>query len=520
MNQPNNPPPFHPSNFTHRTREQNDPSPSQLGESLLLLGGLLLGLAWFSGGLSIPWAGSLSALGSTLYHLAWWSVITLMATGLMGLIGLLAWYGPVAWAKRTTWLWEQQFQRYKLALDAAKLGLERDKVQQEVALMVARIGEVEAQAQAIQAKATATLLEAQAKAERLRFVVQPVSANRNILTLDTTHADPLDTARLFTAPAVIKGEGPPAKQLADTHPIRRENWLTNFVLKNQQANFSHCQIVGATGSGKTTVALAVIELLQRPLTKAEYHLSDPKWEGVLSNWPFDPAAIEFDEAPQFAEFCYAEVYHPRKIAVRRGELPTHSAFMIFDEVDGCYAEHSGAFINPIKRVLKEGRHAKCHGILIGQSPLAQDTGLNTSDLQQCARIILRTEAIRLLNSPAFPYASDKAQKLLWRDQLKQLEQNNERSALVIPRQGLPFVGVVPDIQADSLAFENLAQREPRAVLAVSDKDKQLLAGYGEGVGFTQLASVYFDKELSKISGRHTKAVQVRLKELGIKQPKK
>ena len=283
---------------------------------------------------------------------------------------------------------------------------------------------------------------------------QHVQKGGGILDVQRVQFHTVPTIRTATTTA---GELPaPSNQ---DQQIRRGDWLESFVLDQNRANFHHLQICGATGSGKTTLALAVVELLQRPLTEAEYYLSDPKWEGVLSNWPFLPVCYEFDDVPQFANFVYGDIYEPRKAAVRRGELPAHSAFALFDEVDGCFAEHNKAFTGPLKRIIKEARHAKLHGILIGQSPLAQDCGLNTSDMQQAARLVLTSEALRYLNNPSFPYASDKEQKKIWRDQVRQLERNGERACLAIPQRGQPFVAVVPEIDVTGLRFENMARTD-------------------------------------------------------------
>lgn len=333
----------------------------------------------------------------------------------------------------------------------------------------------------------------------------------------------LDTRynQFYVIPQVSKSLPPQVEPDNPTDPIsqiKRGDWLEPFVLNaKQEPNFSHLQLCGPTGKGKTTLALAVVSLLQKPLTQAEYYLSDPKWEGPFSGWPFQPQCIEFDDAPGFAEFLYRDVYTPRKQSVRQGKRPAYPAFGLLDEVDGCFSEHNGTFIGPVKRVLKEGRHTKTHAILIGQSPLAKDCGLNTADMRQCARIVLDIEGFNYLTSSAFPYRSDKEGKDIWIMQLKWLLENNKRGALVIPSNGSPFIAEVPHIDAQTLNFENLARSDATDMIKkrkpTNPKEQKLIEMAEAGESGRAMARFWYDTE--KVGGKQVSTVKGVLREFGI-----
>jgi len=176
--------------------------------------------------------------------------------------------------------------------------------------------------------------------------------------------------------------------------VRHPTWIEETLFDEYgQLRVFHVKTDGPTGAGKTYLMLRMIELLQRPHPGAEYWLSDPKFEGESSGWPFKPFVTDFDQVAEGAEYVYQHVVTARKHAKREGIKPSHPAFLIFDEADGCFDEAGDKFTTPLRRTIKEGRSGWVHCFVAGQSPLSKDLGLSGALLRNMARVVFGDEAI-------------------------------------------------------------------------------------------------------------------------------
>ncbi len=173
------------------------------------------------------------------------------------------------------------------------------------------------------------------------------------------------------APVISNGTGPApmsapiqVEERASKSYIQDPNWIRNCIFDEYgKLKFFHIKLDGPTGVGKTHLMLHLIWELQQPHPAAEYWLSDPKFEGESSGWPFTPFVKDFDDVAKGAQYMYDEVVTARKHAKRRGIAPKHPAFLIFDEADGCFDEHGEGFVKPLRRIIKEGRSGWAHCLL-------------------------------------------------------------------------------------------------------------------------------------------------------------
>jgi len=300
-------------------------------------------------------------------------------------------------------------------------------------------------------QAEADTFKTQAEALALLHVVTVAKPGHSVVTSQIQHPFMLTDVKIsqIYTPALPdkKVNLLPAESVDDlTATIKMgQNWLKEFLFDELgQLKVFHVKTDGPTGVGKTHLMLHLMWLLQQPHPAAEYWLSDPKFEGESSGWPFTPFITDFDQVAEGAEYLYQHVVTARKHAKREGHAPLHPAFLLFDEADGCFDECGDKFSKPVRRIVKEGRSGWTHCFMAGQSALAKDVGFSGAFFRNMARFVMGNEAIAFTRNAQFSFWEKGHRDLLSR-QLSYLQEHGRRSVLVVPPSGLglPFVGEVP-----------------------------------------------------------------------------
>lgn len=246
----------------------------------LILSATLLGL-WFTGTLA-AWVSSGSEAASngmtTMLSWAFWLLTWGLTVSAILAVFTLIWYTP---------MWKRMRLRSltRLDTDIALIRQEVSKGQAELAGLVAKAQESEARSRAIEGKAEALLIEARANADRLKYIVQAVSAGKSAFVMDTTQATPLETAKLIahpqphplleadTSPSIIL---PEKVDLLELLPNQRGD-LNRLMLgvgidHGQMApvtidleSFVHGLLAGSSGWGKSVLARAIaFQMLTAP----------------------------------------------------------------------------------------------------------------------------------------------------------------------------------------------------------------------------------------------------------------
>jgi len=127
---------------------------------------------------------------------------------------------------------------------------------------------------------------------------------------------------------------------------------------------------------------------------------------------------------------------------------------ILDEWDICYGNKKGYadlitkddaeyLLSSAKRIISEGAAYDIRLVLIGQSPLTMDNGVNRSLAKQTTRIVVGQEGLSWLQDPGFPFKKDAGELI---DQITPLLKEEKRCALICPNKGAVKVFEIPDMQ--------------------------------------------------------------------------
>lgn len=370
------------------------------------------------------------------------SQLTLTTLSVLAMLLVVAIF---AWLRSKLFIWRELIQQARLRTQAHELA---NRLQEaEVAMQWAKVSLVKAEVQLTESKAQSEI-----------SVLAHIKPNERLLVGNGRQFSLVDGQQMLeeitpTTP-LITGEDNEARAF-----LSGQQWIHDFLFDAAgQLKVFHLKTDGPTGVGKTHLMLHMIWLLQQPHPAAEYWLSDPKFEGDESGWPFAPFVSDFEDVASGAEFLYEHVVTARKHAKRAGQPPQHPAFLLFDEADGCFDEHGDHFSKPVRRIIKEGRSGWTHCFVVGQSPLAKDAGFSGALFRNTARLVMGNEALAFINNAQFSFW-DKDHRERLKKQLLFLQEHQRRYTLAIPPsgQGLPFVAEIPHLEKPS--FVNLASPE-------------------------------------------------------------
>jgi hypothetical protein len=246
--------------------------------------------------------------------------------------------------------------------------------------------------------------------------------------------------------------------------------VSQLVLKPLDRRKHHNFIIhGGSQSGKSTLCSAIIllaaHLLSQAGSKVKINLIDPKYPE--SNWAFDPNYKDYSEVLPGLQASFQELEKIRTEAKKLGKSVSNKygfTFTIIDEQDNIYGGGEGypgkissaevdQILNFESALIKEGAAYNFCTMVIGQSPLNQDTGFNRQIYKNATHIVLGDAALSWIKDNSFPYKkfADELENLCYRHL-----NNGERFALVIPKGGLPYItGLSQEIK--KLVFQGFNQ---------------------------------------------------------------
>lgn len=221
------------------------------------------------------------------------------------------------------------------------------------------------------------------------------------------------------------------------------NWLDGLLSQY------HVQITGGTGSGKTTLANEYLKLRLQQQPNGTVYLVNPKH--IEGKQPFivDPVCKDISEAMSWLA-KFHQIMMDRKRQPSRQDTPVT---FVIDEWDWIYGYYGDEAARLAKALIKVGRELAISVLLIGQSPLVQDTGLSGSDYDNFCRVGILRAGEKLLNS----LVMDKGQMSPYRQEFGRLKKLNDglqpgdsgliRYCLVTSQYGDPSIELIPHINA-------------------------------------------------------------------------
>ncbi|MCD8487932.1 MAG: hypothetical protein LRZ84_14650 [Desertifilum sp.] len=239
--------------------------------------------------------------------------------------------------------------------------------------------------------------------------------------------------------------------ITQPEPDSSGDWLP-LVLTNEDGSLacSHIHICGPTDAGKTTLGNVVMGILSES-RESQIMLMNPKHIECKQSWDVEPFIKSIKQSlyglHQANGLLEERVEDPKFDPRKAPKL-----FIIVEEWDWIFSTYKQKAVDALRCLFKVGREVGVHIILLGQSPLATDTGLSGSDYRNFARIIIGLEATQFLKNSQFPYPDMK-------DELYQKAFNYQsegvRFCLVLPVKGLPSIEIIPHIVPVHEAVEKL-----------------------------------------------------------------
>lgn len=293
---------------------------------------------------------------------------------------------------------------------------------------------------------------------KLASVVSSLDSNAQLRYLNHFQLHGLLNPNLQESPQYLTLEGTPQVEKLEPPKLTSDiQWLielvSELVLKPLDKRKHHNFIIhGGSQSGKSTLVSAIIllaaHLLGQTGIKVKINLIDPKYPE--SNWAFEPNYKDYSEVLPGLQASFQELEKIRGEAKKLGKSVSNKygfTFTIVDEQDNIYGNGEGypgkiskpevdQILNLESALIKEGAAYNFCTIVIGQSPLNQDTGFNRQIYKNATHIVLGDAALSWIKDNSFPYKkfADELETLCYRHL-----NNGERFALVIPKGGLPYI---------------------------------------------------------------------------------
>jgi hypothetical protein len=243
------------------------------------------------------------------------------------------------------------------------------------------------------------------------------------------------------------------------------DWLYKLVEEYTRENgkrlHEHIHIMGVTQSGKSTLTNLLLELIvfyyHKLNKRVILNLIDPKYPETT--WGFEPNYTGFQSVLEGISQAKKEMDKRKKLReeAKKNKKPRPEFdvyIVVFDELDASYGKGKGyagdiskkdasEIMNMVSAILTTGASYDVRIILIGQSSLSGNNGINTSLARNITRIVLGTEALAFLESPFFPVKSQAASVL---KTLNPLVENEVRCGVVTANKGKAYTFEIPEIE--------------------------------------------------------------------------
>lgn len=222
-------------------------------------------------------------------------------------------------------------------------------------------------------------------------------------------------------------------------PAEPDNWIESFLFnRDGSLRAFHVAINGPTGTGKTTLATFLIDLIRGNEQNYQTLLINPKHIPSRPVWMIPCNYPGIDEALEGLKVTN-EYLKLRANSSQFDPDKGQRLFVVVDEWDWIHDTYGQDAIRLLRPILKVGRELRVHLILCGQSSLTKDNGLSGADNRNFSRIILGNESknylLRVESNPQM-LAS-----------ISQLIGEGKRAALLLPVDSNAQVAIVPDLKA-------------------------------------------------------------------------
>lgn len=218
-------------------------------------------------------------------------------------------------------------------------------------------------------------------------------------------------------------------------------WILSMMFGDDGLKRQHYKIEGVSQSGKTTFVEYLLSLLTGEDPSSEKLLIDPKYRKAKPNWSFPPYCSFIGSVPKALKDFVSEVEERQQSDTDFADQ--FPKIFVIDEWDWIYTDFGKDALRDLRKLIKVGAELRCYVVLLGQSPLAKDTGLSTSDFDQMVRISIGKVALKVLNNPAHFAFSNRDELLI---KAEQLYTTGQRFALVQEHGQNPRLEIIPQIK--------------------------------------------------------------------------
>ena len=248
----------------------------------------------------------------------------------------------------------------------------------------------------------------------------------------------------------------------------------------------HVHIAGPTRCGKTTMIGAFINRTLRDSPDTEIVLINPKHmasKHISKPFPIEALCKSMESAGPYIAGLY-KLMEARQNDPEFDPRKTPRLLVIVDEWDSIKLMHGKDVVHHITMLIKMGGEMKIKVILLGQSILVQDTGINTSNADNMARIAITSSAVTAFENGKISGITKEYKESL-RDQSAQLAslddlyEHDVRFCLTLPMSGKPAMRVIahrPEME-NNPTVESIAPAHPIAHeiydYMESDEDEQI-----------------------------------------------
>lgn len=260
---------------------------------------------------------------------------------------------------------------------------------------------------------------------------QPVVINNNNRVVAVNQRSPQDRTQYSR----------PSRSVDDSDVMDGTGaWIFKIMFGNDGLKRQHYKVEGVSQSGKTTFVEYLLSLMSGEDPTTEKLLIDPKYRKAKPNWSFLPYCADIAKVPKALTDFVSEVEERQQSETDFADQ--FPKIFVIDEWDWIYTDHGKDALRNLRKLIKVGAELRCYVVLLGQSPLAKDTGLSTSDFDQMVRISIGKVAMKVLNNPAH-FAFSNRDELLAK--AEQLYTTGQRFALVQEHGQNPRLEIIPKI---------------------------------------------------------------------------
>ena len=260
---------------------------------------------------------------------------------------------------------------------------------------------------------------------------QPVVINNNNRVVAVNQRSPQDRVQ----------QPKPSRSVDDSELMEDTGaWILKMMFGDEGLKRQHYKIEGVSQSGKTTFVEYLLSLMSGEDPTTEKLLIDPKYRKAKPNWSFPPYCSFIGSVPKALKDFVSEVEERQQSETDFADQ--FPKIFVVDEWDWIYTDFGKDALRNLRKLIKVGAELRCYVVLLGQSPLAKDTGLSTSDFDQMVRISIGKVAMKVLNNPAH-FAFSNRDELLTK--AEQLYTTGQRFALVQEHGQNPRLEIIPKI---------------------------------------------------------------------------